>query len=523
MFPTTRGLFLSVFFLLGLEDTVFSQHVSCVRNKCFAFFSERRDFPGALGRCGDSGGQLLKFSSANEAQLIGLVGTRSGAYWLEVAGSGAGTEKTLSQNCSSIFVSMCRNLGVRQGLCSQKLDGFLCEYTYSGMCKSLQTGSGAQVSYNSTRLFSEIVGSDYFPEGTLAVEERVGSKFPDSRYVCLDGSWIPAPWTCEVLGGGCDYKCSHTCICPPGQSLHPNSISCTTDPCAHCAHECNKDGDTPVCTCREGFRLAPDLKTCEEVPELTEDMNPCSGESMEWDGSKCKCRDNLYEEDGMCVDFSICPMCEQKCVPDNGVARCACREGFRVSAHDSTKCVPHCSVRQCPAHCIPSEDGKTDGCRCPDGYIRESVNGTAYCTDMDECDSGQCDQKCLNTFGSFSCLCERGFRLHNGYRCVRVEGEEEEEDSGSGESPSVPTPEAHPASGQALIKTGSVLGVAVIVALFAVMLFFLVRHLLSRCGKFQLSSLKHHDIDIFYLQQMTTGTYQRFSSDRPWKNDPEVI
>lgn len=533
MIPTSRGLLtICVFFLLSLERAVFSQRGFCVRDKCFAFFSEPVNFPDAVSRCSQAEGKLFKFSPTNEAQLVALVGTHSGDFWLKEASSGEEKETTLSQNCSSIFVSKCRTFGVKLKPCSQLLDGFLCEYTNKDPCKSLQTDSGVHVSYNHPLMRVELQDSEAFPAGTLAVAEKVGSKFPDSRHVCMVtayGDWLQAPWNCEVLGGGCDHHCStsNTCICPTGQSLLPNNISCSADPCAHCAHGCNKDGDTPVCTCREGFQLAPDLKTCEEVSGRTEEMNQCTEENMKWDGSKCICRDNFYEYGGACVEFSICLKCEYKCVTDSGVDRCVCREGFRVSPHDSTKCEQYCPERQCLADCIPpaAEGGEKD-CRCPEGYIRETLNDTVYCTDMDECDSSQCEQKCVNTFGSYKCSCERGFKLQREIECVRAEGEEEEEVSGSGEAPpSVPTPEAHPASGPSLIKTGGVLGVAVMVALFVVLLLYcLVRHLLKRCGKFQLSSLKHHDIDIFYLQQMTTGTYQRFSSDRLWKNpDPEII
>lgn len=44
--------------------------------------------------------------------------------------------------------------------------------------------------------------------------------------------------------------------------------------------------------------------------------------------------------------------------------------------------------------------------------------------DVDECavNNGGCEQKCLNSIGSFICLCEPNFRLAaDGYSCVRSE------------------------------------------------------------------------------------------------------
>lgn len=38
---------------------------------------------------------------------------------------------------------------------------------------------------------------------------------------------------------------------------------------------------------------------------------------------------------------------------------------------------------------------------------------TCFCTDIDECASGQCGQLCVNTIGSFICSCNPGYTLDN--------------------------------------------------------------------------------------------------------------
>ncbi|KAM6992378.1 thrombomodulin-like [Tautogolabrus adspersus] len=513
MVPTISAL-ICVLFLFGLEETVHCQRGHCAGNKCFAVFQEPKDFPGAQSSCKDTGGQLFVYSSASEVILNSIVDGISGKYWLEVPGTSKRTEEAGLKNCSSILV-MGRNLEVLLEPCQKKLDGFLCQYTIEEPCGELQTGGGAQVTY----MFMGFEVNDPFPEGTIAVAEKVDSTFPDSKYVCFTRNWLKAPWNCQVMMGGCDHTCNfttHTCICPAGQSLHSNNITCTKDPCTECEHECQKEGGTHMCKCHKGYRLAQDGRSCVDVDECAVE-NPCTGENEECEntqeGFRCRCKDGFHEDQGVCVDVSICQKCEHRCEKYNGVFQCICLQGYRVSAKDPTKCEQHCTERDCIAKCISHPDNKDiRQCSCPLGYILHMVNGTDYCTDINECENErQCEHKCLNLLGGYRCLCDPGYKLYNEYKCAQ---EEEEGDDGSGSTSLYPTPaSAEPASVPSYIKTGSVLGITVFVVLFAVLLYFLVRNMLKRCGKFQLSSFKHHDIDIFYLQQVTTETYKRLSFD----------
>uniref|UniRef100_A0A3Q3N3C5 Thrombomodulin n=1 Tax=Labrus bergylta TaxID=56723 RepID=A0A3Q3N3C5_9LABR len=215
-------------------------------------------------------------------------------------------------------------------------------------------------------------------------------------------------------------------------------------------------------------------------------------------------------EEGVCVDSTICMKCEHRCENYRGVYQCVCLPGYKVSATDPTKCEQHCTERACLAKCI-TNDGKIQ-CSCPLGYISDTVNGTAYCTDINECENKRhCDHTCSNSFGGYKCSCDPGYELYKEYKCVK---QKEKGDDESGSTSLYPTPEsAQPAVVPSYIKTGSVLSITVFVVLLAVLLCFLVRNMLKRCGKFQLSSFKHHDIDIFYLQQVTTETYKRLSFD----------
>ncbi|KAM7395809.1 hypothetical protein PAMA_007208 [Pampus argenteus] len=525
MTPATRALFISVLFLCGLAQTVLSQRGLCAGNQCSALFQESTDFSGAHKRCNSDNGQL--FVSDSMQMLKSLLGGLSGIYWLELPGTNAAARL---QNCSSVSAQPGRNFTFLPQPCHEKVDGFLCQYTFKEPCNILQAGDGAQVRYMAYMGF-EVSDSATFPPGTIASVEKVGVKYPESKHVCFSGSWMKAPWSCEVMQGGCDHGCNsttHTCICPAGKTLHPNSITCTDDLCANCAHQCHKEGDTHVCRCNKGYRLAQDGKSCLDINEC-KDENPCTSVGKDCvniqGGFECWCKDGFIEEDGVCVDVAICDKCEHmNCSKINGVYQCACRRGFRVSQHDPTKCEMDCDEQDCPANCIPNPELEKKGqfqCFCPDGYIQDLKNNTPICIDINECEiEQQCDHKCENLFGSFRCSCDEGFELHDEYMCVRAE---EEIEGGSGSAPPSTPASVLPSVVPPYVKTGSILGITLFMALCAGLVYFLVRNVVKRCGKLTLYSLKGPDMDIFSLQQVTTETYKRLSFDKQFKNDSQRL
>ncbi|KAG8011093.1 Thrombomodulin [Nibea albiflora] len=509
---------------------VLSQHGHCAEEQCYVLFQEPKDFTSAEKRCKDTEGQLSTGSSKHFDKIFkGLPSGASGSYWLDLHRA----TKT-DQNCSSIAVSVGRNFTVSWEPCGKQLSGFLCQYTLGGeACDGLKAGGAAQVKYTAHTGF-EVRDSKRFPKGTIAVVGKVGSKDPDSKHVCFSQMWIQAPWFCEVFGGGCEHGCEKsTCLCPAGQTLLPNKITCgpAADPCAKCAHECQREGDTYACKCRKGYRLAADGKSCVDVNECAEE-NPCTGEGEECvntqGGFQCGCKDDFDREDGVCVDLSICHKCEHLlCVKINKVYTCQCRAGHRVSKKNPTKCDMHCTERECPAKCtlIKDESKNTTrlDCFCPDGYIRDgadSAGGTEMCIDIDECESGLCDHKCENFYGGFRCGCNEGFELRDEYTCVPSQEETTEKVNGSSSGPPLPTAaSSHPATLPSYIKTGSALGITLFVVMCVMLLLFLLHQAFKRCRKFTLSSIKHQNIDIFYLQQVTTETYKRLSFDKQSKSD----
>lgn len=548
---TTTKLLICLIFLSRLEEWVLCQRGYCTGDQCFAVFQDSADFPDAQEKCKEHGGHLMTLQSPQAQEIVmDLLSEYTGRYWIGLQLPSSRCPDFTSQllgyrwtagdattdfhnwgaadtNCSSKCVSVFaeRNSTWWQESCHDKLTGYLCQHAFDNPCGRLEVGGRAHVSYTMHMGFQ---GNNLtsFPPGTIALKENSGLEYPDSKYICADG-WIKAPWHCEVKNGGCQHSCirhnrESSCACPPGQTLHANNITCAKDPCADCAHQCHQEGDTYVCRCNKGYRLAQDKKQCVDVNEC-EEKDTCT-ENEECVNTKgdfiCVCRDGFVEEDGVCVNVEICEKCEHMdCRKSNGVYVCVCRAGFRVSDKDPTKCEIHCTERDCPANCIPNLEQKDlHQCYCPDGYIQDIRNNTPICTDIDECDDERlCDHQCVNSYGSYRCLCDEGFELIKGHTCVSTE------EDGSGSTtphPTTRTAHALPAAVPSYVKMGSVLGIAVFLALCAVLLYFLIRKAFKRCGRLELASLKE-DMDIFYLQQVTTEKYKRFSFDKQWKSDSQ--
>uniref|UniRef100_A0A8C6NRM3 Thrombomodulin n=1 Tax=Nothobranchius furzeri TaxID=105023 RepID=A0A8C6NRM3_NOTFU len=190
-----------------------------------------------------------------------------------------------------------------------------------------------------------------------------------------------------------------------------------------------------VCVCVSGFEPSLDGTRCVDVDECAEEEDSCTEEGEECvntdGGYECTCMEGFEEEDGACVNASICLLCEHSnCSRVSGEFRCVCRDGYRVSPRDPTRCDQYCPERVCRAVCHRDpdlEERDMQQCTCPDGYIVDLVNRTADCVDIDECEQQMCDHLCENTFGSYRCICfmdgacgcEHGFRLaEDGTSCV---------------------------------------------------------------------------------------------------------
>ncbi|XP_016012520.2 uromodulin isoform X2 [Rousettus aegyptiacus] len=77
---------------------------------------------------------------------------------------------------------------------------------------------------------------------------------------------------------------------------------------------------------------------------------------------------------------------------------------------------------ECHSNATCTEDGAVTTCSCREGFTGDGIE----CVDLDECatpESHNCsaDSSCVNTPGSYTCVCARGFRLTPGLGCTDVD------------------------------------------------------------------------------------------------------
>lgn len=514
MICATTTLLFCALSLCGLQDAAASLRGRCVGGLCY--WQDPVNFQSADKVCKEKGSQLFEpLTEGDMKALRSLLTDDGGRFWLR------GSSQANPRNCAAASVTRGQDVTLGSKPCREALDGFVCQFKSNDMCGSLQEGRSKRVTY----VFADfqVVGSETFPQGTVATVGQEGAEYPVSTHLCFSNKWLRAPWLCEVMNGGCERSCdrsTNACECPAGSTVHANNVSCVADSCARCEQDCQRLETGPVCTCKSGYRLGQDGATCVDVNEC-EERDPCTNEGEECVNRRgtyeCMCMDGFDEEDGVCVNVTICSFCEHKCAKVGGVYQCACKDGFRVSPIDSTKCVRHCTERDCPAQCHANPEWEKKGmqqCYCPDGYIADIRNQSAICTDINECEhQDMCDHDCENLYGSYRCSCREGYQLQGPDKCVPLEDEDYEPGSGTSTVRATPA-SSRPATFPSYVKTGSALGITAFVAVCAVLLACLVRGMLRRCSTVQLHSFKHRDIDIFTLQQVTTEQYKRFSFDK---------
>lgn len=517
----------------------------CIANQCFTVFRDPSSFQAAQKQCEDQRGHLMTVrSSVSHDVLFILLGNFTGKFWIglhlpsgcpddaaALNGFQWVTEDTESDfsNWLSAFDSSCsahRCVSVSQendfkwiqDPCEEHATGFLCEQSFSEPCTSLAAATGESVIYKTPMGFG---GEDLLvvPPGSTAV--RMPS---ETKYLCFSKQWLAAPWSCEIMEGGCEYKCAEdphgdpSCYCPAGQTVNPkNKVTCEVqiadDPCAalRCQHACYQEGDSHACMCDHGFKLAADGRSCVDFNDCT-DQRQCPGEHFmcvnTLGGFQCVCDVGYKASGALCVDEDECVSapCEHMCTNTDGSYKCSCYDGYRVNPKEPSKCELHCGMEECAAECDPNDRFH---CYCPDGYIAEERGSDTFCVDMDECSSFFCDQGCKNTFGSYVCSCSLGFTLVDGYKCVRNDDEEAEEGSGMTTAPNIHTTQIVPFPGPTKqpsgVTVGGLVGIIVCTVFFIVLLVFLVNYMFSRRGKMESTgALKSTEGEAHGLHKVTS-------------------
>lgn len=149
-----------------------------------------------------------------------------------------------------------------------------------------------------------------------------------------------------------------------------------------CSFKCTNTPSSHFCSCRTGYELKSDQKSCQDKDEcssLASNDCPSDATCKNQAGSyTCLCAAGKHYDvvTKKCKDYDECKTsdnkCQQKCSNTDGSYVCSCLSGYQLNADKLT------------------------------------------CSDVNECaqSNGGCQQTCLNTAGSFSCSCsQKGYQL----------------------------------------------------------------------------------------------------------------
>lgn len=471
-----KSLFV-LFFLLGRASGMAPEMASCLEAECFAVFKESLNFKDAQNLCRQDGGELTTVRSQTlHVEVSSLLQNLNGNFWIALyrasdcpdpekelkgfqwlSNNGEGNytnwSPSFDSSCSSprcVHISTKDSLQWVQAPCDEDATGFLCTYKNSHQQQESCTEIDPKLAGDL------IVYSDPYvhtTEGEVPAGVTATLQVSEIKYLCFSSLWVQAPWNCEIKEGGCEFKCiinsekSPTCYCPRGESVNPdNERTCgaqlADDPCRTlaCDHICYQEGDSAVCACPTGYEIAENGVSCHDINECA-DPRQCPMDGTECvnviGGFRCVCRQGFKMIGDACMDINECSSgaCEHTCQNTIGSYVCSCFDGYRVSPNSRDECVLYCDEEECPATCDPNNDVQ---CFCPDGFMLDEWDGNRICVDINECENFFCTQDCINTHGSYECLCYPGYTRNKQGECK----EDDEEDGSEGSGLVTPTPDA---------------------------------------------------------------------------------
>ncbi|XP_013402401.2 LOW QUALITY PROTEIN: uncharacterized protein LOC106168022 [Lingula anatina] len=250
---------------------------------------------------------------------------------------------------------------------------------------------------------------------------------------------------CTERSDNCDQICVNTngsfyCECAAGYTLNVTSNLCISDSdicqLLNCSHYCTNSTGSVLCQCPDGFNLDTNNRTCLDINECSDPvLNGCDqllgNCSNTAGGYTCSCQIGY----GLASDKRSC----EKCVaPQYGlgcVEICDCQG--RAATCDyilgCVDCQPGWNGSQCAAdineclnNTICGNTGQcvnTNGsfyCVCPQGYV---LNALGTCENIDECvlqTPCSLQATCNDTIGSYVCTCNDGY-TGNGTFCADVD------------------------------------------------------------------------------------------------------
>ncbi|KAG0426053.1 hypothetical protein HPB47_026819, partial [Ixodes persulcatus] len=285
-------------------------------------------------------------------------------------------------------------------------------------------------------------------EGGFRCSCPPGFKLSADARGCIDiNECMMSPDICQ--NGECiNTDGSYRCQCEPGFRLDPSGHICLDlNECVlgidDCAFRCLNTAGSFRCTCPYGYTLAPDGKHCQALgsivatryisklsfqprlaPAIHEDFLCHTFPTLLADNrlgtcyrTASSCPDSngllgLTSRDECCCSVGVvwgshCEACPQRNTQEFN-SLCELGTGFNKDGQDVNECetMPHLCNN---GRCINTQGSYR--CLCNRGY-KTDPTGTR-CVDVNECELpvSPCKSKCLNTEGSYICSCDDGYVL----------------------------------------------------------------------------------------------------------------
>ncbi|XP_017265268.1 fibulin-2 [Kryptolebias marmoratus] len=290
---------------------------------------------------------------------------------------------------------------------------------------------------------------------------------------------------CLIYEGNiCHHRCINTpgsfrCECFPGYVLQEDGFTCAQEaaheenrlreddreeaasplppphqpavplnPCegnSICEQQCTPVAGRPQCSCRPGFSLRADGRSCEDVNECLSPRACQPNERCVNAAGSYACQRLITCPPGYQINNDICEdinECEQRahncgpgfeCVNTEGLFRCSpqtlCPAGFKRGTQGNCVDVDECGALTQPCSsgysCINTAGSYVCSRKivCSSGYYA-GPDGSR-CVDVNECENGlhRCGegQLCQNLPGSYRCECQTGYQFDSLRRmCVDI-------------------------------------------------------------------------------------------------------
>ncbi|RXN16421.1 fibrillin-1 [Labeo rohita] len=266
--------------------------------------------------------------------------------------------------------------------------------------------------------------------------------------------------TCTNVEGA--FECSCDEGFEPGPMMTCEDINeCSQNPLL-CAFRCVNTVGSYECKCPAGYVLREDRRMCKDQNECEDGLDDCASRGMTCKNLigtyMCICSPGYTRQPNgdSCVDLNECTakpgICENgRCENTVGSYRCVCDQGFSPSP-SRTECIGKsgfCFLEVLQTMCQMSSSSRVSvrksECCCDGGrgwgpncelcplpgttqYKKMCPLGPGYTTDgqdIDECKvmGNLCKNgQCLNTLGSFSCVCKPGYTSDiSSTQCVDVD------------------------------------------------------------------------------------------------------